>query len=172
VDPAWAIGYADCSKEFAMLKIILAALFSLTLNSAFAMEMAAVEVGSLKISKAFAKAMLPGQPAGAGYLVIDNTGTEADRLVSATSEASPDVEIHEMKMEGDIMKMRELPEGLEIPAGGTVELKPGGYHLMFMKVPAPFKEGETLKVKLKFEKAGEAEVMLPVGKAGPGTHGG
>jgi periplasmic copper chaperone A len=155
-----------------MRKIVLAALFALTLVPAIAMDMAVVEVGPLKISNAFAKAMLPGQPAGAGYLVIENTGGEADKLVSATSEASPDVEIHEMKMDGDVMKMRELGEGLEIPAGAKVELKPGGYHLMFMKVPTPFKEGETLKVKLKFEKAGETEVMLPVGKLGEGMHGG
>lgn len=155
-----------------MRKTFLAAVLSLTLTSAFAMDMAVVELGPLKISKAFAKAMLPGQPAGAGYLIIENTGGEADRLISATSEASPDIEIHEMKMDGDVMKMRELAEGLDIPAGATVELKPGGLHLMFMDVPQPFKEGETLKVKLKFEKAGEAEVMLPVGKAGPGMHGG
>jgi periplasmic copper chaperone A len=155
-----------------MRKIVLAALFALTLVPAIAMDMAVVEVGPLKISNAFAKAMLPGQPAGAGYLVIENTGGEADKLVSVTSEASPDVEIHEMKMEGDVMKMRELGEGLEIPAGAKVELKPGGLHLMFMKVPAPFKEGETLKVKLQFEKAGEAEVMLPVRKPGEGMHGG
>lgn len=148
-----------------MRKTVLAALFSLTIASAFAMDMAVVELGPLRISNAFAKAMLPGQPAGAGYLVIENTGKEADRLVSAISETSPDVEIHEMKMDGDVMKMRELRDGLEIPAGGTVELKPGGYHLMFMKPVSPLKEGDTLKVTLKFEKAGEAVVELPVGAA-------
>jgi periplasmic copper chaperone A len=155
-----------------MRKTILAALVSLTLTSVFAMDMTVVELGPLKISKAFAKAMLPGQPAGAGYLVIENTGGEADRLVSATSQASPDVEIHEMKMEGDVMKMRQLAQGLDIPAGGMVELKPGGYHLMFMDVKTPFKEGETLKVELKFEKAGEVQIELPV-MAGQGEmHGG
>jgi periplasmic copper chaperone A len=133
----------------------------------------AVEIGALKITGVWAKAMLPGQPVGGGYLTVENTGAEADRLVSVTSAASPDVEVHEMKMQGDVMKMRQLTDGLEIPAGGTVELKPGGFHLMFMSVPEPFKEGGMVKVKLKFEKAGEVEVTLPVEAAGPGQmHGG
>jgi periplasmic copper chaperone A len=133
----------------------------------------AIEIGALKISGVWTKAMLPGQPVGAGYLTVVNSGAEADRLISVTSPASPDVEIHEMKMEGDVMKMRQLADGIEIPAGGMVELKPGGYHLMFMAVPAPFKEGDVLKATLKFEKAGEVEVTLPVGAAGPGhLHGG
>jgi periplasmic copper chaperone A len=138
--------------------------------------MHSVEIGALKITGAWAKAMLPGQPVGGGYLTVENTGAEAERLVSVTSAASPDVEIHEMKMEGDVMKMRRLADGLEIPAGGKVELKPGGTHLMFMAVHAPFKQGDVLKVTLKFEKAGEAEVALPVEAAdakGPGhMHGG
>jgi periplasmic copper chaperone A len=136
----------------------------------------AVEIGALKITGAWAKAMLPGQPVGGGYLTIENTGTEADRLVSATTDVTPDLQIHEMKMEGDVMKMRQLSEGLEIPAGGKVELKPGGFHLMFMAVSEPLKEGGLLKVTLKFEKAGEVEVALPVEAAdatGPGQmHGG
>ena len=124
-----------------------------------------IEIGSLKISGAWTKAMLSGQPVGGGYLTIENTGAEADRLVSVTSSASPDVEIHEMKMEGDVMNMRQLTDGLEIPAGGKVELKPGGYHLMFMAVPESFKEGGTIKITLKFVKAGEVEVALPVAAA-------
>jgi periplasmic copper chaperone A len=155
-----------------MRNSIVSAVFSLILSSAFAMDMAVVELGLLKISKAYAKAMLPGQPAGAGYLIIENTGGEADRLISATSDASPDVEIHEMKMEGDVMKMRQLSEGLDIPAGGKVELKPGGYHLMFMDVESPFEEGETLKVNLNFEKAGEVQIELPVTAGQGDMHGG
>jgi periplasmic copper chaperone A len=155
-----------------MRNSIVYAVFSLILSSAFAMDMAVVELGLLKISKAYAKAMLPGQPAGAGYLIIENTGGEADRLISATSDASPDVEIHEMKMEGDVMKMRQLSEGLDIPAGGKVELKPGGYHLMFMDVESPFEEGETLKVNLNFEKAGEVQIELPVTAGQGDMHGG
>ena len=136
----------------------------------------AIEIGALKISGAWTKVMLPGQPVGGGYLTVENTGAEPDRLLSASSFVSPDVQIHEMRMEGDVMKMRQLADGLEIPAGGTVVLKPGGYHLMFMAVPEPFKEGGTVKVMLNFEKAGVVEVTLPVAAAnakGPGDmHGG
>jgi periplasmic copper chaperone A len=131
----------------------------------------AAETSALKITGAWAKAMLPGQPVGGGYLTIENMGAEADRLLTVTSSASPDVQIHEMKMEGDVMKMRKLADGLEIPAGGTVELKPGGFHLMLMSVAEPFKEGGMVKVTLKFEKAGEVGVTLPVAAAdakGPG----
>ncbi len=133
--------------------------------------MQTAEIGALKITGAWAKAMLPGQPVGGGYLTIENAGAETDRLVAVSSAASPDVQIHEMKMEGEVMKMRALPDGLEIPAGGKVEMQPGGYHLMFTAVPAPFKQGDVLKVRLKFEKAGEVEVALPVEAAnatGPG----
>ena len=126
----------------------------------------AIEIGALKITGAWAKAMLPGQPVGGGYLTVENTGAEADRLLSVTSSASPDVQLHEMKMEGDIMKMRQLADGLEIPAGGKLELKPGGFHLMFMAVPEPFKEGGMVKITLKFEKAGDVDVTLPVAAAG------
>lgn len=126
----------------------------------------AIEIGALKITGAWAKAMLPGQPVGGGYLTIENTGAAADRLVSVISSASPVVQIHEMMMEGDVMKMRAHSDGLEIPAGGMVELKPGGYHLMFMAVAEPFKEGGMVKVTLKFEKAGDVEVALPVAAAG------
>ena len=126
----------------------------------------AIEIGALKITGAWAKAMLPGQPVGGGYLTVESSSAEADRLLSVTSSASPDVEIHEMKMEGDIMKMRQLADGLEIPAGGKLELKPGGFHLMFMAVPEPFKEGGMVKITLKFEKAGDVDVTLPVAAAG------
>lgn len=151
-----------------MRKSIVAFLFALTIagmTNSRAMDMAVVEAGQLKISNAWAKVMLPGQPVGGGYLTIENAGAEADRLVSVSSQAAPDVQIHEMKMEGDVMKMRRLSDGLDIPAGGKVELKPGGYHLMFMDVKTPFKEGDAFTVKLKFEKAGEVELTLPVSAA-------
>ena len=120
----------------------------------------AIKVGSLEISEPFTRATLPGQPAGGGFLIIENKGSEADRLVSASSPLTPTVQIHEMKMEGDVMKMAELKDGIEIPAGGKVELKPGGYHIMFMGLKDGIKEGDAVKVKLVFAKAGEVEVEL------------
>lgn len=121
-----------------------------------------IHLGPINISVPFTRATLPNAPVGGGFLTIENTGTEADRLVSATSSAAKDTQIHEMGMEGDVMKMRELPDGLEIPAGETVVLSPGGFHLMFMGLNQPFVEGQTVSVTLTFEKAGTVEVPLPV----------
>ena len=146
---------------------IAAALFLAPAAQAIAGTVASapVTLGALKITDGWIKAMLPGQPVGGGYLTIENTGAEGDRLVAVQSPASPEIQIHEMKMEGDVMKMRQLKDGLEIPAGGKIELKPGGYHLMFTEVKEPFKEGAAVKVMLKFEQAGEVEVQFPVGPA-------
>jgi periplasmic copper chaperone A len=127
---------------------------------------APVTLGDITVSSAWTKAMLPGQPAGGGFLTIENKGASADRLLSVSSPATTNVQIHEMAMEGDVMKMRELPEGLEIAAGGKVELKPGGFHVMFMNMANGFKEGETVAVTLRFEKAGDIAVELPVNAAG------
>jgi periplasmic copper chaperone A len=128
-----------------------------------------VTAGDLEISAYWAKAMLPSQPVGAGYLSIANKGGAADRLLSVSSPASGKVEIHIMEVVNDVMTMRPVDGGLEIPAGATVELKPGGMHLMFMEVKEPFRDGATVPVTLEFEKAGKVEVALPVRKAG-GDH--
>lgn len=124
-----------------------------------------VSAGELELTAGFTKAMLPGQPVGGGFITITNKGGEDDKLVSATSDKAGEVQLHEMAMEGDVMKMRQLTDGIAIPAGETVELKPGGLHLMFFKVSEPFKEGETVNVTLTFEKAGAVDVALPVGPA-------
>src|SRR3546814_19094022 len=78
--------------------------------------------------------MLPGQPVGGGFVTIRNGGSEDDVLVSISSPAAQVVELHEMAMEGEVMKMRKLEAGIPVPAGQAVELKPGGLHMMFMQV--------------------------------------
>jgi len=130
-----------------------------------------VHLGELNISAPFTRATLPNAPVGGGFLSIENTGAEADRLVSASSPAAKVVQIHEMAMEGDVMKMRELTDGIEIPAGETVTLAPGGFHLMFMSLNQAFVEGQTVPVTLVFEKAGPVELDLPVlGAAADAAH--
>ena len=123
---------------------------------------ASVAAGDLEITAYRAKAMLPGQPAGAGFLTIVNNGSGADRLLAATSSSAGMVEIHTMEVVNDVMTMRPVDGGLEIPAGATVELKPGELHLMFMHVTEPFKEGGTVPVALEFEKAGKVDIAFPV----------
>lgn len=124
-----------------------------------------VTAGDLELTAGFTRAMLPGQPVGGGFITIANKGGADDKLVSATSAQAGEVQLHEMAMEGDVMKMRQLNDGIAIPAGQTVELKPGGLHLMFYKVAEPFKEGASVNVTLTFEKAGAVDVVLPVGPA-------
>jgi copper(I)-binding protein len=121
-----------------------------------------VKLDALEISGAYVRAMLPGQPVGGGYLVIRNTSSEDDRLVSASSPSSPAVEIHEMSMQGQIMKMRRLEGGIAVPAGQTIELKPSGLHLMFTKVVTPFRQGDSVPLTLIFERSGKIELSLPV----------
>lgn len=126
-------------------------------------EFAPVQLGDLELSAAFVKAMMPGQPVGGGFVTINNTGKAADRLVSATTTADVDhVELHEMAMEGEIMRMRQLVDGIPLPAGQATELKPGGLHMMFMGVKTPFAAGEKIKVTLTFEKAGTVQFEMPV----------
>lgn len=125
-------------------------------------SMPPIKVGKLEISMPFVRATPPNAPVSAGYMVIRNTGTQADRLIGGTVDFAGKVEVHEMAMQGDVMKMRELPRGLEIPAGGEVTLKPGGLHIMFMKLKQQLKAGETREVTLRFEKAGTAELAFPV----------
>lgn len=130
----------------------------------------AIKASDLELKEFYTKAMLPGARVGGGYVSITNTGKEADRLIGGTTPVAGRLEIHEMAMEGDVMKMRQLTEGVEIPAGETLELKPGGFHLMFQDIKEPFKEGQSLPVTLEFEKAGKVELVFPVvsakGKAG------
>ena len=94
-------------------------------------------------------------------MTIENKGKDADRLLSASSPAAGIVEIHEMKMANGMMQMREVT-GLEIKPGATVELKPGGYHVMLMDLKTPLKQGESVPVTLKFEKAGAVEVKASI----------
>jgi len=99
--------------------------------------------------------------AGAVYVVIKNSGAEADRLIGAASSAAKTVELHESFMEGDVMKMRPV-DGLDIPAKGTVELKPGSYHIMLIDLVEPLAVGQSVPVTLRFTKSGEITLQAEV----------
>ena len=121
-----------------------------------------VHHGPLDISGPFTRATLPNAPVGGGYLSIENTGTEADRLLSAASPVAGAVQLHQMKMEGDVMRMNPATDGIVIAPGQTVTLEPGGLHIMFLGLKQAFVEGETVPVTLVFEHAGTVEIQLPV----------
>jgi copper(I)-binding protein len=131
------------------------------------MGMAEHRVGDLMFESPFARATLPNQPVAGAFLTITNTGSEDDVLIAVSTPAAARGEVHEMAMDGETMQMRELADGLVIPAGEAVELKPGGYHLMFMELEQPLVEGETVEVSLEFQKAGV--VTIPFAIMGTGA---
>lgn len=145
------------------LRVGVLALLGCFLSATLALAQDA-KLGALVIQGAYMKPMVAGQTNSAAYLKISNTGTD-DKFVSAISTRAAMIQLHFMGMQGDVMKMNEVA-AIDLPAGKTVELKPGSYHLMVMGVKTPFKEGENVKIKLKFEKAGELEMDFPVTNPG------
>jgi periplasmic copper chaperone A len=155
-----------------MMKACLFAAALLTLaGPAFADP---VKAGDLTLDNAWARATPKGSQVGAGYITIRNDGAAADRLASAAADFA-DAQIHEMKHANGVMQMREAKDGVEIPANGTLSLAPGGYHVMFVGLKHPLAKGDTISVTLKFARAGEVKVAMPVlavGAAGPAAgHG-
>ena len=144
--------------------LTVAALISLLSSSSlYAQEF---KLGDITIANPWSRATPKGSPVGAGYLIIKNSGKTGDRLISASSDGAREVQVHEMSMDGGVMKMRELRNGLELPAGAAVELKPGGYHLMLMDLKNPLMKDSTVKVTLKFEHAGTVPVEFKIGGMG------
>jgi copper(I)-binding protein len=140
-------------------RLVLAALVTILALPAFALD---YKLGAIEIGHPWSRATPPTAESGGGFLAITNTGTTPDRLIGVKSPAADKVEIHEMKMDGNIMRMREVERGIEIPPGATVELKPGGFHVMFMGLKAPFAKEAKVPLTLVFEKAGSIDVDLMV----------
>lgn len=135
-------------------------IFVLALLSACASETPAVSQNGIEIYKPIAMSGKTGEVTG-GFLTIKNTGSEADRLIGAACGAAMMTQVHETKMDGGVMAMREV-EAIEIPAGKMVELKHGGYHIMLMDLKQDVSAGGMTECTLKFEKAGEVTVSLMV----------
>jgi len=128
------------------------------------------KVGDIDIAHPWSRATPQGAKVAAGYLTLRNSGAQPDRLVAVSAEIAGKAEIHEMAVDDKgVMTMRPLADGVEIPAGGEVELKPGGVHLMFMSITRGAKEGEKLKGSLTFEKAGTIDVEFDVQAMGAGA---
>lgn len=131
---------------------------------------AALAQGSdVQITNAWARATPGGAQTAAAYVTVESpTG---DRLTGASTPAAQKTELHEMTMEGSVMKMRPV-EGIDLPAGEPVTLKPGGYHIMLTGLAKPLKEGETFPLTLDFAKAGAKQVNVTVEKVGSMGPGG
>lgn len=121
-----------------------------------------VSIGDLVITGGFARATLPGAPVGGGFVTITNEGDHDDRLIAASSDIAGEVQLHNMRMDGDIMKMYQMADGIPVPAHSTVKLAPGALHVMFMQLNGPLVEGTTVDVELTFEKAGSVVVPFSV----------
>jgi copper(I)-binding protein len=130
-----------------------------------------VMIGSLKLTAAWARATPKGATVGGGYFTITNTGNAADRLVGGTSDVSNRFEIHEMSMEKGVMKMREMTSGIEIKPWQTDSFEPSGYHIMFVGLKQPLKEGDHIKATLQFAKAGHASIDFVVESMGARSSG-
>lgn len=133
-----------------------------------ALNCGALYAQTVDIKDAWVRASVPGQQASGAFMKI--TARDNTKLVAASTPVAGVTEIHEMKMDGDVMKMRALPNGLDLPAGKTVELKPGSYHVMMMDLKATLPNGGTVAMTLVFRDAKGAEsrvdLKLPVATSG------
>ncbi len=148
----------------------IAAAIAVCLSASDGMANDMTKHGDLEISQPWTRATPPRAPTGGGYVTITNTGSEPDRLVAASTDIAGMTEIHEMSMDGGVMKMRPVGEGITIAPGETVVLGPGGLHIMMMKLKGPIAKGESVPVTLTFEKAGDVTlqfVAAPIGAKEP-----
>jgi hypothetical protein len=128
--------------------LIFTAIGALALQSAGA--------ANVTVNNAWARATMPGQPVSAAYMQIRS---DADaKLIGVSSPAVPRVEVHEMKMDGDVMIMREV-KAIDLPKGKTVALEPGGFHIMLMNLKQPIVAGEVIPLTLEVESGGKKQTV-------------
>jgi len=151
------------------LRAALAVLFGCLTAVAAAQEFSA---GAIKVSKVWTREVPAGAKVAAGFMTITNTGKEPDTLIGGTVPFAAKFEVHEMKMDGGIMQMRQLSPGLVLKPGETVVLRPGSFHVMFMDLTGEPKKGTPAKGTLIFEKAGKIDVEYTVEGIGVREPGG
>ncbi len=117
---------------------------------------------TIAVEQPWARATPAGAQTGAVYMTLDNKTSTADRLTGALSDVADKLQIHQITIVNGVMQMRELTDGLPIPAGGSVTLKPGSYHVMLVGLKKPLAAGETFPLTLTFEKAGNIPVTVLV----------
>jgi copper(I)-binding protein len=146
--------------ELSMLRTLTAAVLAfLIVTAAQAHD---YKLGALEIKHPWTRATPKSATVAGGYLKITNTGSTSDRLTGGAVEVARKFEVHEMSMDGGVMKMRELKNGVEIAPGATIELKPGSYHIMMMSLSRPLAKGDKIKGSLNFEKAGKVDIEFTV----------
>ncbi|MDO9381997.1 MAG: DUF1775 domain-containing protein [Hyphomicrobiaceae bacterium] len=159
----------DLKSPAATLKLIA------NVKTAGAGSKAAQPSSPIQVEQPWSRATPAGTTVAGGYVKLTNTGKAPDRLIGGTFARAKSVEVHIMTSEMGVMKMRQVPEGVELPPGVPVELKPGGLHLMLLGLSEGLKAGETVKGTLTFEKAGPVDVeftIAPLGAEAPSAGGG
>jgi periplasmic copper chaperone A len=162
-----------------MKAVLFCFAFALGATVAHAQDVPSYNAGALQITQPWSRATPKGAEVAGAYFKVTNTGTTPDRLVGGSSPVAGRFEIHEMSMDNGVMKMRPVPNGIEIKPGESVELKPGAYHVMMLDLNQPLNKGDHVKATLKFEKAGPVDIeynVVGVGEtpaaAAPGQTGG
>jgi periplasmic copper chaperone A len=151
-----------------LLKFAVMAMLLMAAPAAFAQTAGNSEIN---VEQPWARATPAGAMTGAVYMTLTNKTKDADRLTAASSDVAAKVQIHEMAIENGIMKMRQLVNGLAIPAGGSVTLKPGGFHVMLIGLKKRLIAGQTLPLTLTFAKAGSISITVPIQAIGATSSG-
>lgn len=145
-----------------ILKTLIATVAALACSAVFA--------HNVEVKNAWVRAAVPGQTATGAFMTL--TAKDSVRLMGGISAVAGVTEVHEMKMDGDIMRMRALPDGLALPAGEPVQLKPGSYHIMLMDLKAPVTKDSSVPLTLVFKDAkgveSRLELKVPVAVTAPG----
>lgn len=139
---------------------------TLLISAAASLLLVGAAQAEVSVSNPFSRASAPQAKAGAAFLTL-NIDAGTDKLVSASSPVADKAELHAHLMEGGVARMRPVEGGIPVTAGMPTELKPGGLHIMLIGLKAPLKQGDSFPLTLKFEKAGEVSVTVPV--QGPGA---
>ena len=127
--------------------------------------------GAVAVRAPWARETVPGVQVSAAYARIENGTNHAVRLTGAETDVAGRIELHNVTMDGGVMRMRPVAGGIEIPAGQTVELKPGSYHIMLLQLRRPLRAGETIPVTLRFEGAPAIRADVPVRSAAEAAQG-
>lgn len=150
---------------FALITVFALNITAAPANAA-AMEMSeTVTIGDIAISGAWSRASAGMKRAGAAFMTITNSGVTDDRLIAASTTIAERAELHTHLMDNGVMKMRQVMH-IDVPAGSTVALQPGGLHVMLFKLADVLKQGSHYPLILTFEKAGDVTLTVHVGKAG------
>lgn len=122
---------------------------------------------NLQINDAWIRATPPNSSVAGAFMRIENTGDSTDRLLSASSAGAQSIQFHQMSMQGELMQMRELKDGIDLPVQKTVTLQPGGMHMMLIGPKQALLEGQKMTLTLTFAKAGKRDVVFTVLKGAP-----